>query len=316
MSQAPQASLSSSMQINLTGAQRLGILAAVALSSSLVFLFYTNKKPRLVCGDAIESPRSRFLNFLSFGSEPSAAAAACAPVAEDCTAARPTRLDASTTPQPEGTPSCPHNPGPLGPNMCLQCAETKFINILERSRLSEWSWACPNALSPATATGRPSSPSPGAEEPGVMESLLPAVLSPSSYASLSYGSPTSDSAAHASGTFTMAQHCIAIFWCTMVMAHWGNHNFSPIKHPGASKHSNAARVSCDAYPWHQCHLLMDRDGSMARKSNQPLHWESSSLCLVINGQVTAANLVSGIGCPCTFCLDLLQQLNSIALSDI
>lgn len=211
MSQAPQASLSSSMQINLTGAQRLGILAAVALSSSLVFLFYTNKKPRLLCGDALESPRSRFLNFLSFGSEPSAAAAASAPVAEDCTAARPTRLDASTTPQPEGTPSCPHNPGPLGPNMCLQCAETKFINILERSRLSEWSWACPNALSPATAAGRPSSPSAGTEEPGVIESLLPAALSPSSYASLSYGSPTSDSAADASGTFTMAQPCIAIF---------------------------------------------------------------------------------------------------------
>jgi hypothetical protein len=208
MSQAPQASHSCSMQSNLTGAQRLGILAAVALSSSLVFLFFTNKKTRLVCGDAIESPRSRFLNFLSFGSEPSAAAA---PVAEDCTAARPTRSDASTTPQPEGTPSCPHNPGQLGPNMCLQCAETKFIDILERSRLSEWSWACPNALSPATAAGRPSSPSPGTEEPGVIGSLVPAALSPSSYASLSYGSPTSDSAADASGTFTMAQHCIAIF---------------------------------------------------------------------------------------------------------
>lgn len=202
--------------MNLTGAQRLGILAAVALSSSLVFLFYTNKKHRLLCGDAIESPRSRFLNFLSFGSEPSAApcapsAPAATPVAEDCATARPTRLDASTTPQPEGTPSCPHNSGPLGPNMCLQCAETKFIDILERSRLAEWSWASPNALSPATAAGCPSSPPGGTAEPGVMESLLPAALSPSSYASLSYGSPTSDSAADASGTFTMAQHCIAIF---------------------------------------------------------------------------------------------------------
>lgn len=208
MSQAPQASNSCSMQFNLTGAQRLGILAAVALSSSLVFLFYTNKKPRLLCGDAIESPRSRFLNFLSFGSEPSAAAAPATPVAEDCTAARPTRLDASTTPQPEGTPSCPHNPGPLGPNMCLQCAETKFIDILERSRLAEWSWPGPNALSPATAAGRPSSPPAGTEDPGAMESLLPAALSPSSYASLSYGSPTSDCAADVSGTLNITTlHC-------------------------------------------------------------------------------------------------------------
>lgn len=153
MSQTP---VYSQWQTNLTSAQRLGIIAAIAVSSSLVLMVYANKKHRLHCFGPVDSPKDqRFkcpLSFLTCGVDTSNASGMPGSGSEgDPISPNERELEDATSLR--GL-SCPHNSGVAGSEMCLQCEERRFITILERSRMAQWSWCSP-ALSPAMATNSP-----------------------------------------------------------------------------------------------------------------------------------------------------------------
>ena len=135
MSQTP---VHSQWQTNLTSAQRLGIIAAVTVSSSLVLMVYANKKHRLHClGRPVDSPKDqRFkcpLRFLTCRIDTSNATRMPGSGSEGDGPISLNERELKDATSLRGL-SCPHNAGVAGGSeMCLHCEERRFIAILERN---------------------------------------------------------------------------------------------------------------------------------------------------------------------------------------